>query len=202
MPVSLGSLRGEVASAQRLVSFLLRLTHFLFTRKETTGSPTFPCYPLVACPALRPRWCFRHSPLRTKSYCLPQWKLCRLSHLPLVVILSDHKIMNFRGSITRPASSLHPASYPPLLMVHAGSLLSCWLGFAEVGLGVNFSHWVTKTSFGLALPLVMGFRGAIPFLIWNSRIVGFLFVSLRDFVERSHLSAKQTIHEVTRIATK
>src|SRR4029077_20721987 len=56
----------------------------------------------------------------------------------------------FRGSITRPASSLHPASHPPLLMMHAGSFLSCWLGFAQVGLGANLTHGVTLTSFLLA----------------------------------------------------
>src|SRR5258705_13585018 len=59
----------------------------------------------------------------------------------------DHNVLLFRGSITRPVSSLHPASYPPLLMMHAGSFLSCWLGFAQVGLGANLTHWVTLTSF-------------------------------------------------------
>jgi hypothetical protein len=34
--------------------------------------------------------------------------------------------------------------------MHAGSLLSCWLGFAQVGLGANLTHWVTLTSFLLA----------------------------------------------------
>jgi len=66
----LGSLHGEVASAQRQVSFSGR-PRFRFSRKETTGSPKFPCYPLVACPALGPRWCFRHSPSRTGNYGLP-----------------------------------------------------------------------------------------------------------------------------------
>jgi len=42
-------------------------------------------------------------------------------------------------------------------MMHAGSLLSCWLGFAQVGLGANLTHWVTLTSFLLAPPLVTGF---------------------------------------------
>ena len=36
------------------------------------------------------------------------------------------------------------------LMMHAGSLLNCWLGFAQVGLGSNLTHWVTTTSFLLA----------------------------------------------------
>ena len=42
-------------------------------------------------------------------------------------------------------------------MMHAGSLLSCWLGFAQVGLGANLTHGVTLTSFLLAPPLVTGF---------------------------------------------
>ena len=62
------------------------------------------------------------------------------SIFPLMVILMDHNLGVFRGSITRPASSLHPASHPPLLMAHAGSLLSCWLGFAQVGLSANLTH--------------------------------------------------------------
>jgi hypothetical protein len=55
----------------------------------------------------------------------------------MVAIPMDHNVVIFRGSMTRPASSLHPASYPPSLMTHAGSLLSCWLGFAQVGFGTN-----------------------------------------------------------------
>jgi hypothetical protein len=35
-------------------------------------------------------------------------------------------------------------------MMHAGSFLSCWLGFAQVGLGSNLTHGVTLTSFLLA----------------------------------------------------
>jgi hypothetical protein len=35
-------------------------------------------------------------------------------------------------------------------MMHAGSFLSCWLSFAQVGLGANLTHRVTLTSFLLA----------------------------------------------------
>ena len=44
------------------------------------------------------------------------------------------RLYPFRGSITRPVSSLHPAPYGPLTGRHAGSLLTCWRGFNQVGL--------------------------------------------------------------------
>ncbi len=47
--------------------------YFRFSSKETTGSPKFPCYPLVTCPARGPRWCFRHLPSRARNCCLPLW---------------------------------------------------------------------------------------------------------------------------------
>src|SRR5947209_3131996 len=75
-----------------------------------------------------------------------------------------------------------PASYPPLLLVHAGSLLSRWLGFAEVGLGANLTHWVTATSFRLAPSPRHGLfvaRFHLSFDIFHWSFPGSHFVMLR-----------------------
>jgi hypothetical protein len=80
--------------------------------------------PLVkTCPALRPRWCPAHSPKRTQDCCLPA-------------------TANRRLTTTLSLSGLHHAAYllatpgsvRPLTGRHAGSLLTCWLGFSQVGL--------------------------------------------------------------------
>ena len=80
--------------------------------------------PLVkTCPALRPRWCPAHSPKRTQDCCLPATE-------------------NRRLTTTLSISGLHHAAYllatpgsvRPLTGRHAGSLLTCWLGFNHGGL--------------------------------------------------------------------
>jgi len=76
--------------------------------------------PVSACPALRPRWCPQDlaiTPPRLlpsgidKPSAFPLW-------LPRAVIPMTTTTL-FRGSITRPAPSLHPASHTPLLTMHA-----------------------------------------------------------------------------------
>jgi hypothetical protein len=79
--------------------------------------------PLKTCPALRPRWCPVPSPYRVQDYCLPVRA-------------------NRRLPTTLPMSGLHhaacllatPGSVPLLAETHAGSLLTCWRGFGQVGL--------------------------------------------------------------------
>jgi hypothetical protein len=79
--------------------------------------------PLKTCPALRPRWCPAHSPKRTQDCCLPATG-------------------NRRLPTTIPISGLHhaacllatPGFVRPLTGRHAGSLLTCWLGFHQGGL--------------------------------------------------------------------
>ena len=150
LPVSLGSLRGEVVSTQRLVSFT-RQTSFPVYAQGDNWLSQVPVLPS------------RHMPYSRTPVVLPALALTRRKLLPaligdwvgfdafpLALILNGPRYSAFRGSITRPVSSLHPASHPPLLMMHAGSFLSCWLGFAQVGLGSNLTHWVTTTSFLLA----------------------------------------------------
>src|SRR5438034_9955981 len=119
-------------------------------RKETTGSPKFPCYPLV--PALLSDPGGAAALALTRPQLLPSLIGDRVGFpiFPTDGYPHGPRHSPFRGSITRPASSLHPASHPPLLMMHAGSLLSCWLGFAQVGLAANLTHWITLTSFLLA----------------------------------------------------
>ena len=71
--------------------------------------------PLKTCPALRPRWCPRYSPNRIQDCCLPALANRRLSspyHLESYPFCP--RLYTFRGSITRPAFSLPPASYGPL----------------------------------------------------------------------------------------
>ena len=104
------------------------------------------CMPCSRTPVVLPALALTHRKLRPSL--IGDW--VGFPTLPQVVIPHGPRCSIFRGSITRPASSLHPASYPPLLMMHAGSLLSCWLGFAQVGLGSNLTHWATTTSFLLA----------------------------------------------------
>jgi len=48
-----------------------------------------------------------------------------------------------------------PGSVPLLAETHAGSLLTCWLGFRQVGLEPSpvLTHWATTTNFMGLLPL-------------------------------------------------
>ena len=103
----------------------------LVTRSPTPGLssrrpmalPSSRVPPVKPCPALRPRWCPAHSPKRTQDCCLPATE-------------------NRRLTTTLSISGLHHAAYllatpgsvRPLTGRHAGSLLTCWLGFNQVGL--------------------------------------------------------------------
>ena len=92
------------------------------TRRQA-ALPSSRVPPLKTCPALRPRWCPAHSPKRTQDCCLPATG-------------------NRRLPTTIPISGLHhaacllatPGFVRPLTGRHAGSLLTCWLGFDQVGL--------------------------------------------------------------------
>jgi hypothetical protein len=57
-----------------------------------------------------------------------------------------------------------PGSVRPLTGRHAGSLLTCWLGFRQVGLEqyITRTHWVTTTNFmGLrSIPRFRAYLGA------------------------------------------
>ena len=60
--------------------------------------------------------------------------------VPLGEISLCPRLYPFRGSITRPASSLPPASYSHCWAGTWSSLLTCWLGFRQVGLEPPGSH--------------------------------------------------------------
>jgi len=85
--------------------------------------------PVKTCPALRPRWCPAHSPSRTQDCCLPAHANRRLTttrHIP---------------GLNHAAYLLAtPGSVRPLTGRHAGSLLTGWRDFSQVGLEPHSSH--------------------------------------------------------------
>jgi hypothetical protein len=122
--------------------------------------------PVTPCPALRPRWNPAYSPWRTQDYCLPLVPPRRLS---LADGLRGYpygpQLYSFRGSITRPGVLLPPAPYSPHEACTRSSLLSCWLGFTQVGLEPENPHPLGNNdlfhrfllhSLGLGLRLARG----------------------------------------------
>ena len=59
----------------------------------------------------------------------------------------------FRDSVTRPAHSLHLASYTPLRDMHAGSLKIRRLTSSHGNWAGARTHWVTLTNFTASLPI-------------------------------------------------
>jgi hypothetical protein len=102
------------------------------TSRRQMALPSSRVPPVQTCPALRPRWCPAHSPKRTQDYCLPA-------------------TANRRLPTTLPFSGLHhaacllatPGFVRPLAGRHAGSLLTCWLDFSQVGLE---PYWLAPTG--------------------------------------------------------
>jgi hypothetical protein len=68
----------------------------------------------------------------------------------LLAVILCPQLYKFRGSITRPASSLPLASDPRCRFCPQGSLPACWLDFGWVGF---FTHWVTSTNFYSHTPM-------------------------------------------------
>jgi hypothetical protein len=109
----------------------------LVTRSPTPGVcartpmalPSSRVPPLKTCPALRPRWCPAHSPQRTQDCCLPATGNRRL---PTTLPIS--------GLYHAACPLATPGSIRPLPGRHAGSLLTCWLGFNQVGLALWGAH--------------------------------------------------------------
>src|SRR5712691_8100183 len=108
--------------------------------KERDGSPTFPsdpfvCMPRSQTPVVSCALAIPHPGLLPSGACKPSAFAAiplRLSCCPRLYI--------FRGSITRPASSLPPASYAHCWAGTWSSLLTCWLGVRQVGLEPEGSH--------------------------------------------------------------
>ena len=106
----------------------------LVTRSPTPGMssrrpvalPSSRVPPVKTCPALRPRWCPAHSPSRTQDCCLPARANRRLSSLSTTIHIAG---LNHAACLLAT-----PGFVRPLTGRHAGSLLTCWLDFSQVGL--------------------------------------------------------------------
>ena len=91
--------------------------------------------PMQTCPALRPRWCPAHAPYCAQNCCLPMPGNCRLSHHVHV------------SGLHHTACLLAPPGFVrPFTGRHAGSLLTCWLDFHQVGLEPYGAHPLGNTN--------------------------------------------------------
>src|SRR5919108_1361646 len=96
--------------------------------------PSSRATPLKTCPALRPRWYPAHSPL-SHTGLLPSGACKPSAFTSILLRLSfGPPLYIFRGSITRPASSLPPASYAHCWVGTWSLLLTCWLGVSQGGI--------------------------------------------------------------------
>ena len=101
-----------------------------------TGLSQVPAFPLGRhALLLDPGGILRTSPWRTQDCCLPlvpqrqlSFARCRPGYP------CGPRLYTFRGSITRPEVLLPPAPYSPHGACTRSSLLSCWLGVAQMGL--------------------------------------------------------------------
>jgi len=112
----------------------------LVTRSPTPGMgsrrqvalPRSRVPPMQTCPALRPRWCPAHSPKRTQDGGLPATGNRRL---PTTIHFSG---LHHAACLLAP-----PGFVRPLAGRHAGSLLTGWLSFNQVGLE---PYWPAPTG--------------------------------------------------------
>ena len=95
--------------------------------------------PVKPCPALRPRWCPAHCHTAPRPAAFRRLQTVGLYRDTAAAILLS-TTLPIRGSITRPASSLTPASYAHCWAGTWRSLLTCWLGVRQVGLEPEGSH--------------------------------------------------------------
>jgi hypothetical protein len=107
---------------------------------ETGGSPTFPSYPCAdmlrsQTPVGSCALAIPHPGLLPSGACKPS----ALTAIPLRLSCGP-RLSIFRGSLTRPASSLPPASYAHCWAGTWSSLLTCWRGVRQVGLEPTGSH--------------------------------------------------------------
>lgn len=111
------------------VHLVIRLSH-----KETDGSPKFPSYPYEDMPRSQtPVVSQTHHPIPSGTAAFHPLQGVGFPPSCESDYPNGPRLYLFRGSITRPAFSLPPASYTPLLESHAVSLLTGWLGFGQVG---------------------------------------------------------------------
>jgi hypothetical protein len=123
--------------------------------KETEGAPTFPSSPgdsrpRSETPGVSGVLALPHPGRRPSGHGKPSAFLsvwpCEFSGCP--------RLSPGRGSITRPASSFHPAPSGHGWVCTWRSLLTCWLGCGQLGLAPSVrTHWVTTTNFMGCLPM-------------------------------------------------
>ena len=90
--------------------------------------------PMDTCPALRPRWCPRHSPQRVQDCCLPALANRRLSPRYTVRDILLSTTIHISGLNHAACVLATPGSVRPLTGRHAGSLLTGWLDVSQGGL--------------------------------------------------------------------
>src|SRR4030095_16842847 len=96
--------------------------------------------PLAACPALRPRWGPRHSPSRVQDCGLPALATRRLSTRSLLMDILLSTTLPIAGRDHAAYVLATPGCVRPLTGRHAGSLLTCWRDFSQVGLAPYSAH--------------------------------------------------------------
>src|SRR6266446_5495581 len=94
-----------------------------------------PCRPLHQTPVVSYALAIPHPGLLPSGACTPS----AFAAIPLRLSCCP-RLYLFRGSITRPASSLPPASYTHCWAGTWSALLTCWRGVSQVGLEPEGSH--------------------------------------------------------------
>jgi hypothetical protein len=108
--------------------------------KETSGAPKCPSSPSADMPRSQTPGV---SSILALAYSglLPagHWKPSAFPSVPPGGLSCGPRRDALRGAITRPAASFHPAPYAPCWGCTWMSLLTCWLGFDQVGLALALS---------------------------------------------------------------
>src|SRR5712692_3389599 len=111
--------------------------------------------PMHACPALRPRWCPRHSPCRAQDCCLPATGNRRRSPR---YTLGEYPAVHDSTPCGAPSHGLYP-HYTRLRTPPCGDArgfapdLLARLSSGGIGAVLARTHWVTTTNFMGALPI-------------------------------------------------
>ncbi len=104
-----------------------------FDARRPMALPRSQAPPLHACPTLRPRRCPGCLPCRPQACGLPATGNRRLSPPYLLRTLLLSTTLRVAGLHHAACLLAPPGSIHPLAGMHAGSLLICWRGFAQVG---------------------------------------------------------------------
>lgn len=102
--------------------------------------PSSQTTPMNTCPGLRPRWCPEYSPYRTQDFCLPN--ILKPSAFPFRFgkVISKTTTMPISGLNTEPVFLIHSAPDSRYRVDLRVSLLTCRLGFNQVGLEACLPH--------------------------------------------------------------